>query len=145
MKMLALAFLILIGVMLVGEAFGQHVDKGYIYFAMAFSLGVELLNLRVRRKRAPMELRHSTLPEAIAASEQRGLGDGPPARVDLADDRLARHGAPVPAVGAAVAVVAHHDEVTGGDAIGAPVLVAAERALTYGSSSRRSLMNTRPA
>ena len=48
MKMLALAFLILIGVMLVAEAFGQHVDKGYIYFAMAFSLGVELLNMRLR-------------------------------------------------------------------------------------------------
>jgi predicted tellurium resistance membrane protein TerC len=67
MKMLALAFLILIGVMLVGEAFGQHVEKGYIYFAMAFSLGVELLNLRVRRKREPpIELRHSTLPETKA-------------------------------------------------------------------------------
>jgi predicted tellurium resistance membrane protein TerC len=64
MKMLALSFLILIGVMLVAEAFGQHVDKGYIYFAMAFSFLVELLNLRVRRKREPMELRHSTLPQA---------------------------------------------------------------------------------
>jgi predicted tellurium resistance membrane protein TerC len=63
MKMLALAFLILIGVMLVAEAFGQHVDKGYIYFAMAFSLGVEMLNLRMRRKREPLNLRHSTLPE----------------------------------------------------------------------------------
>jgi predicted tellurium resistance membrane protein TerC len=63
MKMLALAFLILIGVMLVGEAFGQHVSKGYIYFAMAFSLGVELLNLRLRARAAPVPLRHSTLPE----------------------------------------------------------------------------------
>jgi predicted tellurium resistance membrane protein TerC len=63
MKMLALAFLILIGVMLVAEAFGQHVDKGYIYFAMAFSLAVEMLNIRLRRKTAPVELRHSTLPE----------------------------------------------------------------------------------
>ena len=50
MKMLALSFLILIGVMLVGEAFGQHIDKGYIYFAMAFSLGVEMLNMRLRGK-----------------------------------------------------------------------------------------------
>lgn len=49
MKMLALAFLLLIGVMLVAEGFGQHISKGYIYFAMAFSLGVELLNLRVRK------------------------------------------------------------------------------------------------
>ena len=50
MKMLALAFLILIGVMLVAEAFGQHINKGYIYFAMAFSLLVELLNMRLRQE-----------------------------------------------------------------------------------------------
>ena len=49
LKMLALSFLLLIGVMLVAEGVGQHVPKGYIYFAMAFSLGVELLNLRVLR------------------------------------------------------------------------------------------------
>jgi len=49
MKMLALSFLLLIGVMLVAEAFDQHVKRGYIYFAMAFSLGVELLNIRVRK------------------------------------------------------------------------------------------------
>jgi predicted tellurium resistance membrane protein TerC len=64
MKMLALAFLILIGVMLVGEAFGQHVGKGYIYFAMAFSLGVELLNMRLRGKGEPVPLHHSTMPDA---------------------------------------------------------------------------------
>lgn len=63
-KMLALAFLILIGVMLVAEAFGQHIDKGYIYFAMAFSLIVEVLNLRMRRKAPPVDLRHSELPES---------------------------------------------------------------------------------
>ena len=45
-KMLALAFLLLIGVMLIAEGFGQHVPKGYIYFAMAFSLVVEMLNMR---------------------------------------------------------------------------------------------------
>ncbi len=49
MKILALAFLILIGVILVADGFGQHVPKGYIYFAMAFSLGVELLNIRYHR------------------------------------------------------------------------------------------------
>jgi predicted tellurium resistance membrane protein TerC len=49
-RMLALAFLILIGVLLVAEGLGQHVDKGYIYFAMAFSTLVEMLNLRVGRK-----------------------------------------------------------------------------------------------
>jgi predicted tellurium resistance membrane protein TerC len=57
-KMLALSFLILIGVALVGEGAGFHIPKGYIYFAMAFSLGVEMLNMRVRRKRpaAPVRL-----------------------------------------------------------------------------------------
>ncbi|MGB5397208.1 MAG: TerC family protein [Gammaproteobacteria bacterium] len=49
-KMLALSFLMLIGVTLIAEGFDVHVPKGYIYFAMAFSVGVELLNIRVRRK-----------------------------------------------------------------------------------------------
>lgn len=49
-KILALAFLLLIGVMLVAEGMGQHIEKGYIYFAMAFSLGVETLNMRYRRR-----------------------------------------------------------------------------------------------
>jgi predicted tellurium resistance membrane protein TerC len=50
-KILALAFLLLIGVMLVAEGLGRHVEKGYIYAAMAFSLFVEMLNLRFRRRR----------------------------------------------------------------------------------------------
>ena len=50
LKMLALSFLILIGVMLVGESLGQHIPKGYIYFAMAFAFGVEMLNLKLRAK-----------------------------------------------------------------------------------------------
>jgi predicted tellurium resistance membrane protein TerC len=58
MKMLALSFLILIGVMLTAESFGRHVEKGYIYFAMAFSFGVELLNLKLRRSQAPVALHH---------------------------------------------------------------------------------------
>jgi predicted tellurium resistance membrane protein TerC len=58
MKMLALSFLILIGVMLTAEAFGRHVEKGYIYFAMAFSFGVELLNLKLRKSQAPVALHH---------------------------------------------------------------------------------------
>jgi predicted tellurium resistance membrane protein TerC len=49
-KVLALSFLIMIGMALVGEGFDAHVPKGYIYFAMAFSLGIEMLNMRVRRK-----------------------------------------------------------------------------------------------
>ncbi len=50
LKMLALAFLLLIGVMLVAESLGQHINKGYIYFAMAFSLGVEGLNMLVKKR-----------------------------------------------------------------------------------------------
>jgi predicted tellurium resistance membrane protein TerC len=49
-KMLALSFLLLIGVMLVAEGIGTHIEKGYIYFAMAFALGVEFLNLRMQAK-----------------------------------------------------------------------------------------------
>jgi predicted tellurium resistance membrane protein TerC len=59
MKMLALSFLLLIGVMLVADGMGRHVPKGYVYFAMAFSVMVELLNMRVRRAReAPVALHH---------------------------------------------------------------------------------------
>lgn len=52
-KMLALSFLLVVGVTLVAESFGHHVPKGYIYFAMAFSLGVEMLNLSLRKRRGP--------------------------------------------------------------------------------------------
>jgi predicted tellurium resistance membrane protein TerC len=53
MKMLALSFLILIGVMLLVDGFGQHIDRGYVYFAMGFSVVVEFLNLRLRKSPAP--------------------------------------------------------------------------------------------
>jgi predicted tellurium resistance membrane protein TerC len=56
MKILALSFLLLIGVMLTAEGMGQHVSKGYIYFAMAFSLLVEILNMRFRKKQSPVHL-----------------------------------------------------------------------------------------
>jgi predicted tellurium resistance membrane protein TerC len=62
LKMLALSFLILIGVTLVGESLGQHIPKGYIYFSMAFAFGVEMLNLKLRTKGPadkPVELRSS--------------------------------------------------------------------------------------
>jgi predicted tellurium resistance membrane protein TerC len=55
-KMLALSFLVLIGVALIGEGVDVHIPKGYIYFAMAFSVVVEMLNLRVRRGR-PVQLK----------------------------------------------------------------------------------------
>ena len=51
LKVLALAFLLLIGVMLVAEGCGKHIEKGYIYFALGFSLAVEMLNIRVYRKK----------------------------------------------------------------------------------------------
>jgi predicted tellurium resistance membrane protein TerC len=52
-KMLALSFLFVIGVLLIADGFDHHVPKGYIYFAMAFSVLVEMLNIRVRKKTAP--------------------------------------------------------------------------------------------
>ena len=55
-KMLALSFLILIGAMLVAEGLHQHISKGYIYFAMAFAVGVEMLNLKLRKKSSKVEL-----------------------------------------------------------------------------------------
>lgn len=50
MRVLALAFLLLIGVLLVADAFGRHVNRGYVYFAMGFSLAVELINMRARKR-----------------------------------------------------------------------------------------------
>jgi predicted tellurium resistance membrane protein TerC len=61
-KMLALSFLILVGVSLLGEGLDFHIPKGYIYFAMAFSVGVEMLNLRLRKKMTPVKL-HKSLKE----------------------------------------------------------------------------------
>jgi predicted tellurium resistance membrane protein TerC len=65
-KILALSFLVLIAVLLVVEGIHiekVHIPKGYIYFAMAFSFGVELLNLKLRKKRNPVELRKNTIDE----------------------------------------------------------------------------------
>jgi predicted tellurium resistance membrane protein TerC len=58
-KILALSFLLLIGVSLVADGFQQHIPKGYIYFAMAFSVCVEMINLRLHAKSKPIALRHS--------------------------------------------------------------------------------------
>ncbi len=63
MKILALSFLLLIGVLLIAEGMGQHVSKGYIYFALSFSLLIELLNMRFRKKHnMPVKL-HSRFPD----------------------------------------------------------------------------------
>lgn len=66
-KMLALSFLILIGVMLVAEGTHQHIPRGYVYFAMAFSLGVEMLNMRASRGK-PVEFKPSRFEEEVVAS-----------------------------------------------------------------------------
>ena len=58
-KILALSFLLLIGVSLIGEGLDQHIPKGYIYFAMAFSVFVEMINLRIRAKADPVQLHHA--------------------------------------------------------------------------------------
>jgi len=63
-KMLALAFLVAIGVMLIADGFGHHVPKGYIYCAMAFSLFVEFLNLRAGHRAKPVHLRQAYAQEA---------------------------------------------------------------------------------
>ncbi|HWP99681.1 MAG TPA: TerC family protein [Vicinamibacterales bacterium] len=60
-KVLALSFLLLIGVALIAEGFGRHIPKGYLYFAMGFSIFVEMINLRLRRG-APVELREPYAP-----------------------------------------------------------------------------------
>lgn len=62
-KMLGLAFLVLIGVMLVAEGFHQKIPKGYIYFAMAFSLFVEILNIRMRKASQPVRLHQTYVAE----------------------------------------------------------------------------------
>ena len=62
-KMLALSFLLLIGVNLIVEAFDIHVPKGYIYFAMGFSVFVEFLNMRLRKKSSPVQLHERYAPE----------------------------------------------------------------------------------
>ena len=88
-KVLALSFLLLIGMSLVGEGLGQHIPKGYIYFAMAFSVFVEMINLRVRKHGVPVDLHEPYTPEPpaltpaalLGAERGRGVGGGgPPGR-----------------------------------------------------------------
>jgi predicted tellurium resistance membrane protein TerC len=72
MKILALSFLLLIGVMLVADGMGQHIGKGYIYFAMAFSFVVELVNMRLRKRSQPLALhqRFEASPKSAARNAQ---------------------------------------------------------------------------
>jgi len=72
MKVLALAFLMLVGVLLVADGLGQHLDRGYVYFAMAFSLAVELINIRARRaQQAPVAL-HDRFEETRPLTGEKG-------------------------------------------------------------------------
>ena len=70
-KVLALSFLILIGVMLVAEGLGQHIDKGYIYFAMAFAVVVEMINMQLRRPKKKKDAKG-------ISSGDRPKGESPP-------------------------------------------------------------------
>ena len=76
-KMLALSFLLVIGLVLIAEGFDQHVPKGYIYFAMAFSVGVEMLNIRMRKRSAkPAELHAAYVRVDPLEGAQRTTNDG---------------------------------------------------------------------
>src|SRR4030095_4774717 len=67
-KMLALSFLLLIGLTLIVEGFDVHIPKGYVYFAMGFSVFVEFLNLRLRRKSQPVDLHERYLPDSVGST-----------------------------------------------------------------------------
>ena len=71
-KMLAFSFLILVGVVLIVDASHRHIPKGYIYFAMAFSIGVEMLNLRLRKKGPPVHLHQTYPPESVPGGAAAG-------------------------------------------------------------------------
>ncbi|MET0772611.1 MAG: TerC family protein [Candidatus Limnocylindrales bacterium] len=77
LKMLALSFLLLIGVVLVAEGLGQHIEKGYIYFAMAFSVLVEFLNIRASRKKhePPVQLRDPYVERVEGVGPATGVTD----------------------------------------------------------------------
>jgi predicted tellurium resistance membrane protein TerC len=69
---LALSFLVVVGVVLIAEGFDSHVPKGYVYFAMAFSLGVEMLNIRMRKRSARVVHLHNAYeanPESSAQNK----------------------------------------------------------------------------
>ena len=70
-KMLALSFLLLIGLTLVVDGFGVHIPKGYIYFAMGFSVFVEMLNLRLRGKSRPVNL-HDRYEPGVSGTKGTG-------------------------------------------------------------------------
>jgi len=72
-KMLALAFLLMIGLVLVAEGFHHTIPRGYVYFAMAFAIFVEILNIRIRKKSKPVHL-HDTYHETVEPVSERSEG-----------------------------------------------------------------------
>ena len=82
-KMLALSFLVVVGVVLVAEGFGHHVPKGYVYFAMAFSVAVEMLNIRMRKRSAkPAHLHSAYVAEEGDPAQRIGSNAAPTSAVD---------------------------------------------------------------
>ena len=76
-KMLALSFLVVVGVVLVAEGFDHHVPKGYVYFAMAFSVAVEMLNIRMRKRAGkPVELHSAYGPGKDRSAPLKTPGSG---------------------------------------------------------------------
>ncbi len=69
-KMLALSFLVMVGVVLIAEGFDHHVPKGYVYFAMAFSVVVEMLNIRMRRRVKPVHLHSAYKADGVPKQEK---------------------------------------------------------------------------
>ncbi|MFN0185258.1 MAG: TerC family protein [Aquabacterium sp.] len=79
-KMLALSFLVVVGVVLMAEGFDNHVPKGYVYFAMAFSVCVELLNIRMRKRSTKVVHLHADyVPDASSGGNGAAAGSSPPA------------------------------------------------------------------
>jgi len=99
MKILALCFLLLIGVMLIADGMGQHIGKGYIYFAMSFSLGVEFINMRLRRRNlAPVTLHHrfeQTTALVEAGSTHMSLASAMPVEASIISEQGKQSWAPV--------------------------------------------------
>ncbi|MEZ4298526.1 MAG: TerC family protein [Polyangiaceae bacterium] len=80
LKILALAFLLLIGALLVGEGFHQKIGKGYVYFAMAFSLGVEILQILSTKKATPLGPQHPAVVHPLPRPESPPSDSSPPER-----------------------------------------------------------------
>ena len=98
-KVLALWFLLLIGVSLVGDGFGMHIPKGYIYFAMGFSVFVEMINLRVRKSGPPVKLHEAYVEEPVRTkNEERRTKNGTTERNGTTEPSEPRNRGTVPPI-----------------------------------------------